>query len=100
MIAWRCGAHKPAHEQRRSYMVRRRPKKTDTCDSPVKIDDFRTLAKSRIPSDIFDYVDCGACDEITIHSNRRNLEEIHLLPLCLRNVHELDLSINLLGCSF
>jgi isopentenyl diphosphate isomerase/L-lactate dehydrogenase-like FMN-dependent dehydrogenase len=81
-------------------MERRAPTKTDRCESPVRIDDFRTLAKTRIPSEIFDYIDCGACDEITTRSNRRDLNEIHLLPLCLRNVGEVDLSIDLLGHSF
>src|SRR6267378_3350800 len=81
-------------------MKHRGPKKTGTYKSPVKIDDFRTMAKARIPSEIFDYIDGGACDEITTRANRKELEDIRLLPLCLRNVRELDLSIDLLGHSF
>lgn len=89
-----------AGEQRRLYMKRREPKKTDGCENPIKIDDLRALAKRRLPSGIFDYIDCGACDEITTSANRRDLDEITVFPLCLRNVGELDLSIALLGHSF
>src|SRR5688572_1513682 len=81
-------------------MERREPTKTETCGSPVKLDDFRILARARLPLDIFDYIDGGACDEITSRANRRDLDEIRLLPLCLRNVSELDLSMDLLGRSF
>ncbi len=82
-------------------MVERRgPSETDTCGTPVKIDDFSTLARAKLPSDVFDYIDGGAGDEITSRANRRDLDEIRLLPLCLRNVSELDLSVTLLGHSF
>jgi (S)-2-hydroxy-acid oxidase/4-hydroxymandelate oxidase len=66
----------------------------------VRIDDFRALAKARIPSDVFDYIDCGAGDEITLHANRRDMDDIRLLPLSLRDVSEPDLSVELLGRSF
>ncbi|WP_433364799.1 alpha-hydroxy acid oxidase [Streptosporangium sp. CA-115845] len=66
----------------------------------MRIDDFRMLARERIPPHIFDYIDCGACDEITSRANRRDLDEIRLLPLCLRNVADLDLRTSLLEHSF
>lgn len=81
-------------------MERCRQEESHTCESPVKLEDFRSLAKARLSLDIFDYIDGGACDEITIHANRRDLDEIRLLPLCLRDVRELDLSMNLLGHTF
>jgi isopentenyl diphosphate isomerase/L-lactate dehydrogenase-like FMN-dependent dehydrogenase len=71
-----------------------------TPPSPVRIDDFRTLAKSEIPSDVFDYIDCGAGDEITVHANRRDMDDLRLLPLSLRNVSDPDLSVSLFGRSF
>lgn len=68
--------------------------------SPVRIDDFRTLAKAEIPSDVFDYIDCGAADEITVHANRRDMDDLRLLPLALRDVSAPDLSVSLFGRSF
>ena len=67
---------------------------------PVKLDDYRTLAKKKLPHVLFDYIDGGACDEITITNNRNDFNNISLRPLCLRDVSELDLSINILGKSF
>jgi len=81
-------------------MARSKSSKTDPRKRPTKIDDFRTLAAARIPPHIFDYIDCGACDEISSVANERDMEEIHLLPLCLRDVSELDLSVRFLGNCF
>lgn len=67
---------------------------------PVKIDDYRTLAKKKLPYVLFDYIDAGACDEITITNNRNDFNNIYLRPLCLRDVSKLDLSIKILGKSF
>ena len=33
-------------------------------------DDFRNLAKSKLPSPVFHYIDGGADDEITLKRNR------------------------------
>lgn len=66
----------------------------------VKLDDFRTLAKAKTSSAVFDYIDCGACDEITNDANLRDFDEIKLLPLCLKDVSRLDLSAKILGRPF
>lgn len=63
---------------------------------PVNIADFRALAQARMPSTTFDYIECGACDELTKAANRRDLDNIRLLPLCLRDVEHVDLSVRLL----
>ncbi|TXK39002.1 alpha-hydroxy acid oxidase [Nonomuraea sp. C10] len=68
--------------------------------TPPSLDDFRTLARERLPAGVFDYIDGGACDEITSRANRRDLDGIRLLPLCLRDVADLDLRTSLLGHSF
>ena len=81
-------------------MHRPNPPKIDTCENPVNLCDFRTLAEARIPPEIFDYVDSGACDEITARANRRDLDDIRLRPLSLRNVADLDLSVRLLEHQF
>ena len=75
-------------------------RKIEARTMPVQLDDFKALAKARISSEIFDYIDCGACDEITTHSNGSDLGEIRLIPFCLRDVSDLDLARDLLGHSF
>jgi isopentenyl diphosphate isomerase/L-lactate dehydrogenase-like FMN-dependent dehydrogenase len=67
---------------------------------PVNIPDFMALAKARMPAAVFDYVECGACDELTKNANRRDLDAIRLVPLCLRDVAHVDLSANLFERSY
>lgn len=69
-------------------------------DIPVCLEDFRALAQMRLPPDIFDYIDCGAGNEITRHANQCDLDNIRLRPLCLRDVAAPSLSIDLLGQAF
>lgn len=66
----------------------------------ANIDDFRLRAREAIPAHIFDYIDGGACDEITHRANHHDLDEIRLAPLCLRDVGDLDLRMTLFGRSF
>ncbi len=42
----------------------------------VNIEDIRRLARRRLPRAIFDYIDGGAEDEVTMRENRRAFEEI------------------------
>tara|TARA_B100001750_G_scaffold246761_1_gene270141 strand:- start:991 stop:2145 length:1155 start_codon:yes stop_codon:yes gene_type:complete len=59
--------------------------------------DFRTLAKQRIPSPIFHYIDGAADDEITLLQNTKSFEKCDLVPNILRGVEEVDLSVTLMG---
>ena len=59
--------------------------------------DFRTLAKQRIPSPIFNYIDGAADDEITLLQNTKSFEKCDLVPNILRGVEEVDLSVTLMG---
>jgi len=81
-------------------MQHREPSNIDTGADPIRIADLRTLASAKLPIDVFDYIDGGACDEITDRANRGDLDGIRLLPLCLRDVSELDLSMSFIGQSF
>ncbi|MGW5052674.1 alpha-hydroxy acid oxidase [Actinokineospora sp. NPDC004072] len=65
--------------------------------TPASLDDFRAAARGRLPQDVFDYIDGGACDEITLAANRRDFDAIALSPLCLRDVREVDLTTAVLG---
>ena len=44
------------------------------------INDFRKMAKSRIPAPLFHYIDGGADDESTLRRNTRAYDEYDLIP--------------------
>jgi L-lactate dehydrogenase (cytochrome) len=59
--------------------------------------DFRELARRRLPSPIFDYIDGGADDEVTLRQNTESFERCDLVPNILRGVESLDLSVTVMG---
>jgi L-lactate dehydrogenase (cytochrome) len=59
--------------------------------------DFRELAKRRLPSPIFDYIDGGADDEVTLRQNTASFERCDLVPNVLRGVESFDISIRVMG---
>ena len=59
--------------------------------------DFRFLAKQRLPSPIFHYIDGAADDEITLKQNTRAFEKCDLIPNVLRGVKDIDTSVSLMG---
>src|SRR3546814_16365233 len=59
--------------------------------------DFRTLAKRRLPGPIFDYIDGGADDEVTLRRNTESFGRCDHLPNVLRGVADVDLSVTVLG---
>lgn len=59
--------------------------------------DFRDLARRRLPGPIFNYIDGGADDEMTLRRNTRAFEECDLVPNVLTGLGELDLSVTVLG---
>ena len=61
------------------------------------INDFRKLAKSKLPFPIFHYIDGGADDETTLQRNTKSFEDCDLVPNVLRGVEDIDLSIKLFG---
>ena len=61
------------------------------------INDFRKLAKSKLPFPIFHYIDGGADDETTLKRNTKSFENCDLVPNVLRGVEDIDLSIRLFG---
>ena len=58
---------------------------------------FRKLAKKRLPSPIFHYIDGGADDEITLKRNTNSFDDCDLVPNILRSVGEPDLSTTVFG---
>jgi len=59
--------------------------------------DFRTLAKRRLPGPIFNYIDGGADDEVTLRRNAESFERCDLVPNVLRGVEAVDLSVTVMG---
>ena len=55
------------------------------------VKDFRNLAKKRLPSPIFHYIDGAADDEITYARNTSAFDEVDLVTNVLRGVENLDL---------
>ena len=59
--------------------------------------DFRNLAKKKLPSPIFHYIDGGADDEITLKRNTDSFNNCDLIPNVLANVGKPDLSTTIFG---
>jgi L-lactate dehydrogenase (cytochrome) len=61
------------------------------------IDDFRRLAKQRLPWPVFDYIDGAADDELTKARNTAAFAAADLVPDVLAGVAEIDTSITIMG---
>lgn len=61
------------------------------------IDDFRRLAKQRLPWPVFDYIDGAADDEITKGRNTSAFDTVDLVPDVLAGVAEIDTSCTIMG---
>ena len=59
--------------------------------------DFRKLAKKRLPSPIFHYIDGGADDEVTLRRNTDSFNDCDLVPNILASVGKPDLSTTVFG---
>ena len=59
--------------------------------------DFRKLAKKKLPSPIFHYIDGGADDESTLRRNTESFNDCDLVPNILASVGKPDLSTILFG---
>jgi isopentenyl diphosphate isomerase/L-lactate dehydrogenase-like FMN-dependent dehydrogenase len=68
-------------------------------DNALSIDDMRELARRTLPRFVFDFIDGGAEDEITLAENRSAFERIALVPRVLNDVSAPDLSTPLLKAS-
>ena len=59
--------------------------------------DFRELARRRLPSPIFNYIDGAADDEITYDRNTKSFEDCDLVPNVLRGTKDIDMSVTIMG---
>lgn len=61
--------------------------------------DFRDLAKRRLPSPIFNYIDGAAEDEKTYARNTASFDDCDLVPNVLRGTESVDLGVRIMGQS-
>lgn len=61
------------------------------------IDDFRQLARKRLPWPVFEYIDGAADDEITKARNTSAFDHVDLVPDVLAGVGEIDTSCTIMG---
>lgn len=59
--------------------------------------DFRKLARRRLPGPIFHYIDGAADDEVTYRRNTQAYEDCDLIPSVLAGVESVDLSTTIFG---
>lgn len=59
--------------------------------------DFRALAKQRLPGPIFHYIDGAADDEVTYRRNTQAYEDCDLIPNVLTGVETVDMSVEVMG---
>lgn len=59
--------------------------------------DFRELARKRLPYPIFHYIDGAADDEVTYRRNTEAYDRVDLVPNILAGVADIDMSVTIFG---
>ncbi|MCY4162633.1 MAG: alpha-hydroxy acid oxidase [bacterium] len=63
----------------------------------ASVADLRDLARRRLPAGVFDYIDGAAEDELTMARNTSAFDQWEFVPRVLRDVSDVDTSVDLLG---
>jgi L-lactate dehydrogenase (cytochrome) len=63
----------------------------------ASVEDLRSIARRRLPRGVFDYIDGGAEDEITLEANTGAYRNARFHPRVLRDMSEVDIATTLLG---
>jgi len=66
----------------------------------ASIEDLRQLARRKLPRALFDFIDGGAQDEVTLRHNREDFARWALVPRVLTDVSVRDQSVSVFGQSF
>jgi len=72
-------------------------RRTRQLDRAANIGDLRLIARRRLPRGIFDYIDGGAEDEVTMKRNSDAFQNYSFVPRVLRDVSTVDTSTTFLG---
>ena len=82
-------------------VVRFRPLRVRAADrrlaAAASVADYRRIARRRLPRGVFDYVDGGAEDELTLQRNSEAFGRLEFRPRVLADVGQVDISTSLLG---
>ena len=65
--------------------------------TPASIDDFRELARRRLPRFLFDYIDGGSYAETTLRRNVADFEAVALRQRVMRDVSGISMETDLMG---
>src|SRR5487761_1377128 len=76
---------------------KRRPFSGRDCACALNIADLREIARRRVPSFAFEYVEGGAEDEATLRHNREALAALHFVPQTLIDTRGRTLETPLFG---
>jgi len=68
--------------------------------TPVSVSDYRELARTRLPRQVFDYIDGGAYEERTLAENVAAFGAVKLRQRVLKDVSRIDLGTDLLDRSW
>ena len=63
----------------------------------ASISDYRALARARLPHFLFEYLDGGSYDEVTLRRNVEDLQSVALKQRVLRDVSSIDVATDLFG---
>jgi L-lactate dehydrogenase (cytochrome) len=63
----------------------------------ANVEDHRALARARLPHFLFEYLDGGSYDEVTLRRNVEDLQNVVLKQRVLRDVSKIDLSTEIFG---
>ena len=66
-------------------------------DQCHNVDDFRRLARARLPGPVFHYIDGAADDEVTRRRNTAAFDDCDLVPSVLAGVADIDMSVTVMG---
>ncbi|MEU8244593.1 alpha-hydroxy acid oxidase [Actinoplanes missouriensis] len=66
-------------------------------DAAATVADLRLLARRRTPRAVFDYVDGGAGDEISLRRDRAAYDRVEFQPVALRDVAQVQPAATVLG---
>ena len=63
----------------------------------LNIADLRRLAERRLPRVVFDYIDGGADDEVTLRANARAFDAVTFRPRCAVTLPQVDVHTTVMG---
>src|SRR5678815_2910195 len=64
---------------------------------PISYIDYRDIARRRLPRQLFDYLDGGSYQELTLRDNAADLDRLRIRQRVLQDVSKIDISTRVLG---